>query len=337
MLKNYWYVACSTELLGTTPLGRIICNEPVVIFRQEDGTAAILRNVCPHRQAPLSMGSVHQNVLRCAYHGMEFNGAGRCVHIPSQDVIPPKAHIRSYPTRERYGFVWIWPGEASLAENTELPAMPWREDPEWNAEIIQYFHVKGSHQLMNDNLLDLSHVAFLHSNSIGFDSKRLEADPLEVTIKDDYVSTQRIFKNTIQAPAHKAWRELAEPIDRTQLAEWYPPCTINILARNENAEAQVDLRADHLITPETETTHHYYVAMARNFRIGDAELTRKLDADARRVHNEDLEIAEAQQSMKAWTNGAPDMALKADKAVTAAHRIVERLKNSELAAAGHTS
>src|SRR5690606_18696081 len=124
-------------------------------------------------------------------------------------------------------------GEPALAENTELPAMPWREDPEWNTEIIQYFHVKGSHQLMNDNLLDLSHVAFLHSNSIGFDSKRLEADPLEVTVKDEYVSTQRVFKNTIQAPAHKAWRELAEPIDRTQLAEWHPPCTINILARNE--------------------------------------------------------------------------------------------------------
>lgn len=329
MLKNYWYAACTSEMLAAQPLGRIICNEPVVIFRQQDGTASILRNVCPHRQAPLSMGSVHGGVLRCAYHGMEFDAGGHCVHIPSQDVIPPKAHIKSYPTCERYGFVWIWPGDPELALEAEPPAMPWREDKGWNTEIIQYFHVKGSHLLMNDNLLDLSHVAFLHANSIGFDSKRLDNDPLEVTVEDNYVSTRRVFKNTIQAPAHKAWRELAEPIDRTQLAEWHPPCTINILARNENADDQVDLRADHLITPETDTTHHYYVAMSRNFRIDDTELTSKLDADARRVHNEDLEIAEAQQNMKQWTNGAPDMALKADKAVNASHRILERLEKAE--------
>jgi len=332
MLKNHWYVACTSQDLGTAPLARIICNEPVVLYRQDDGTAAILRNVCPHRQAPLSMGTVSHNVLRCAYHGMEFDANGHCVHIPSQDVIPPRAHIRSFPARERYGFVWIWPGKPELAEAAALPEMPWREDADWNADIIQYFHVKGAHTLMSDNLLDLSHVAFLHANSIGFDSKRLDNDPLEVTIEDNYISTRRVFKNTIQAPAHKAWRALAEPIDRTQLAEWRPPCTVNILARNENAEDKVDLRADHLITPETETTHHYYVAMARNFRIDDEALTQKLDLDARRVHNEDLEIAEAQQEMKRWTAGAPDMALKADKAVTASHKILARLAQEEAAA-----
>ncbi|TAL75599.1 MAG: aromatic ring-hydroxylating dioxygenase subunit alpha [Burkholderiaceae bacterium] len=329
MLKNYWYVACTSEMLGAKPLGRVICNEPVVIFRQKDGTAAILRNVCPHRQAPLSMGTVHDNALRCAYHGMEFSATGQCIHIPSQDVIPPKAHVRSYPTCERYGFVWIWPGAPELATSAVPPQMPWREDKTWNASIVQYFHVKGSHMLMNDNLLDLSHVAFLHANSIGFDSSRLDNDPLEVVVEDHYIRTQRLFRNTIQAPAHKAWQPLTEPVDRTQRAEWHPPCTVNILARNENTDAQVDLRADHLITPETDETHHYYVAISRNFRIDDVDLTHKLDADARRVHMEDLEIAEAQQSMKPWTHGTPDMALKADKAVTASHRILERLEQAQ--------
>lgn len=332
MLKNYWYVACASAEISAKPLGRIICNEPVVVFRQDDGVAAILRNVCPHRQAPLSMGSVDGKVLRCRYHGMEFNAQGRCVHIPSQDVIPPRAHIKSYPCVERYGMVWIWPGEPELADPDTVPALPWREDSAWNSDIVQYFHVKSAHILMNDNLLDLSHVAFLHADSIGFDSKRLEGDPLEVTIEDLSVSTQRVFKNTIQAPAHKAWRELEEPIDRTQLAQWHPPCTINVLARNENDEAQVDLRADHFITPETDGTHHYFIAMARNFRIDDTALTQKLDDGARVVHSEDVEIAEAQQAMKQWTGGAPDMALKADKAVTAAHKILARLEAAEIPA-----
>lgn len=329
MLKNYWYVACASGEVHDGPLGRIICGEPVVVFRQDDGAAAILRNVCPHRQAPLSMGSVDGKMLRCRYHGMEFNAEGRCVHIPSQEVIPPRAHIKSYLCAERYGLIWIWPGDPALAEATPLPELPWREDETWNSDIVQYFHVKSAHILMNDNLLDLSHVAFLHADSIGFDSRRLEGDPLEVTVEDAYVSTRRVFKNTIQAPAHKAWRELKEPIDRTQLAEWRPPCFINVLARNENDEAQVDLRADHFITPETGGSHHYFIAMARNFRIDDAALTRKLDEGARKVHGEDVEIAEAQQTMKAWTGGAPDMALKADKAVTAAHKILNRLEAAE--------
>lgn len=334
MLKNYWYVACASSEAGAQPLGRIICGEPVVVFRQDDGAAAILRNVCPHRQAPLSMGAADGKVLRCRYHGMEFDARGRCVHIPSQEVIPPRAHIKSYPCLERYGLIWIWPGDPALADAALLPSLPWREDSAWNSDVVQYFHVNSAHLLMNDNLLDLSHVAFLHADSIGFDARRLEGDPLEVAIEDARVSTRRVFKNTFQAPAHKAWRELKEPIDRTQLAEWRPPCFVNVLARNENDEAQVDLRADHFITPETDGTHHYFIAMARNFRIDDETLTRKLDEGARKVHSEDVEIAEAQQAIKPWTGGTPDMALKADKAVAAAHRILARLEAAEAQARG---
>lgn len=329
MLKNHWYVACESAELVASPVGKIVCEEPIVIFRRSDGTASILRNVCPHRQAPLSMGSVKGDSLRCIYHGIEFDGAGRCVHIPSQTVIPPKAHIRSFPAVERYGFVWIWPGNPELADESLLPSLPWRDDTTWDATLIQYFHVKASHQLMSDNLLDLSHVAFLHEKSIGFDPKRLEHDPLEITIEDKMVRTSRVFKNTFQAPAHKAWRELSGEIDRVQVAEWSPPSSVRILVRNENGEEQVDLRADHLITPETETTHHYYIAISRNFRVGDEQLTSQLDRDARQVHQEDVDIAEAQQSMRRWTRGAPDMALKADRAVNASHRILAAMSEAE--------
>lgn len=329
MLKNFWYVACASSDVTSAPLGRIICGDPVVIYRLPDGSAHILRNVCPHRQAPLSLGTVDGAVLRCRYHGMEFDTQGRCVHIPSQDVIPPRAHIKRFPCIERYGMVWIWPGDPALADEAAMPQLPWRESADWNSDIVQYFHVKSAHRLMNDNLLDLSHVAFLHADSIGFDTKRLDGDPLEVAVQEAYISTKRVFKNTVQAPAHKAWRELKEPIDRTQLAEWRPPCSVNVLARNENAEAQVDLRADHFITPETEESHHYFIAMARNFRIDDAALTRRLDEGARHVHTEDVDIAEAQQAIKPFTGGTPDMALKADKAVTAAHKILARLSAAE--------
>ena len=330
MLKNFWYVACTSTELNDKPVGRIICNEPVVIYRQGNGQPAILKNVCPHRQAPLSMGVVQGDTLQCAYHGMAFNPMGRCVNIPSQDVIPPKSHIRSYPAQERYGLVWIFPGKPELAAQTSLPERPWRESSQWNTEVIQYFAVKAAAHLMNDNLLDLSHVAFLHASSIGFDARRLEIDPLQVEVTDNAIRTTRVFKNTSQAPAHKAWRELAGPIDRTQLAEWTAPYNVTVLVRNENDSEQVDLRADHFITPETDSSHHYYVALSRNFRVDDAALSDKLDVDTRRVHNEDVDIAQAQQTMKPWVSNEPQMALKADKAVTAANRILAALADKEV-------
>lgn len=330
MLKNYWYAACvSSELQVGQVLGRLICGQPVALYRTASGAAAAVHNICPHRQAPLSMGAVVGEGLQCRYHGMEFNASGRCVHIPSQDVIPPKAHIRAYAALERYGFLWLWMGAVELAKPELIPQFSWREESGWNSDLVQYFHVKAPAQMMSDNLLDLSHVAFLHASSIGFDPKRLENDPLQVQIGERTVTTSRTFKNTLQAPAHKAWRELAEPIDRVQQAQWSAPSVVSVLVRNENGVEQVDLRADHLITPETDSSHHYFVALSRNFRVQDPGFTQALDRDTRRVHLEDVEIAEAQQEIRRWNGGAVDMALQADKAVNASHRILKRLREEE--------
>lgn len=328
-LRNSWYVACRSTDLVDKPLGRVICDEPVCLYRLASGEPAIISNVCPHRKAPLSMGYVEGDLLRCRYHGMGFNREGRCVHIPSQDTIPSKAHIRSFKTLERYGLVWIWPGDQALSDESLLPDLPWRLNSAWNVDLIQYFHVKAPHRMMSDNLLDLSHVAFLHADSIGFDPRRLENDPLEVTIETRSIKTRRVFRNTHQALAHKAWQQLQEPIDRIQEAEWTPPGNVSVLVRNQNSEATVDLRADHFITPEMANTHHYYVALARNFRIDDATLSLQLDDDARRVHQEDVEIAEAQKTMAEIAPDVPEMALRADKGVTASHRILAALAAAE--------
>lgn len=330
MLKNVWYVACtSQELQAGAPLARVICNEPVVLFRTDNGSPSILRDVCPHRLAPLSKGTVENNTLRCIYHGMAFNGQGQCVSIPSQDAIPPRAHVRSYPSQERYGLIWIFPGNPELASDTALPHRPWRESSQWNTDVVQYFNVQANHSYMSDNLLDLSHVAFLHSASIGFDARRLGNDPLEVHTEGQCVRTQRIFHNTQQAPAHKAWHELAAPITRTQMAEWTPPGNVTVLVRNENESEQVDLRADHFITPETDTSHHYYVALSRNFRVNDTTFSQQLDRDTRIVHMEDVDITQAQQRNQQWAANDPPMGLKADKAVREAHAIMALLSQAE--------
>lgn len=329
ILKNHWYVACTGTELTAQPLGRTVCNDPIAFFRTESGKAHALLDLCPHRKAPLSMGRVDGESLRCVYHGMAFSGQGQCTHIPSQDIIPPRACVRSYPVQERFGLVWIWPGDPTLADASPLPERPWMEQPDWNHDVVQHFAVKANYALMGDNLLDLSHVAFLHASSIGFNPDLLEHDPLQTHVDGDAVTNERVFINTTQAPAHRAWQEFAGRVTRVQRSTWTPPANVTVLVRNEDDMQQVDMRADHFITPETENSHHYFIVVSRNFKVDDRALSRQLDADTHAVHLEDVEIAEAQQRMNTRFPDVRSMALKADKAVTASHRILARLEEQE--------
>ena len=120
--RNQWYAAAWLSELGETPLARRILDEPVVLFRDAAGAIAALADRCQHRLVPLSMGTVTARGLQCGYHGMTFDGAGRCVHIPGQAMIPPRAVVRSYPLAERYGIAFIWMGEADKADPAMLIA-----------------------------------------------------------------------------------------------------------------------------------------------------------------------------------------------------------------------
>ena len=120
-LKNCWYVAAyDRELEDGGPLGRKLLDEPVVIFRDSKGTPVALEDRCCHRQLPLSLGTVTGDTLQCGYHGLEFDATGACVTVPGQSMVPPGAVIRSYPLVEKWGFLWIWMGDAAQAD--EAPA-----------------------------------------------------------------------------------------------------------------------------------------------------------------------------------------------------------------------
>ena len=118
--RNTWYVACTPEEIDEHPLGRKICGEPIVFYRGADGQVAALEDFCPHRGAPLSLGTVCEGRLVCGYHGLVMGCDGRTVAMPGQRVAAFPA-IRSYPVVERYGFVWVWPGDASQADPAAIP------------------------------------------------------------------------------------------------------------------------------------------------------------------------------------------------------------------------
>ncbi|MGE0736865.1 MAG: Rieske 2Fe-2S domain-containing protein [Alphaproteobacteria bacterium] len=329
ILRNYWYVAARADEIGRAPLARIICNELIVLYRTQAGQAVALRDLCSHRRAPLSKGKLVGDAIECAYHGLVFGAGGRCVKIPSQDDIPAQAHIDAFPAIDRWGLVWLWMGAAQDADSDLIPAKPWRADAAWNADSTHYYHVKASHMLMTDNLLDLGHVAYIHADTIGFNAAALKADPLVTDVEGTTVRNTRILKNLDPAPAVKSWGNFTGKVDRHSISEWTPPCFTSIEFANRNNEATVEFRIDHLITPETDATHHYWVLVSRNFRIDDHDLTKRIHADNDRVAAQDMDIVEAQQRMIELSPNYRDMPIRQDKGLMAAHRILERLYRAE--------
>ncbi len=115
LLRNAWYIAAWADEIGGEPLARRICDEPIVLFR-DGGRAAALADRCCHRAAPLHMGAVVEEGIQCGYHGLIFDGAGRCVHIPGQKQIPADAPVRGYPVVEKDQLVWVWTGDPAKAD-----------------------------------------------------------------------------------------------------------------------------------------------------------------------------------------------------------------------------
>jgi phenylpropionate dioxygenase-like ring-hydroxylating dioxygenase large terminal subunit len=124
-LYNAWYVAAWSKDITTKPLARTLLNEPIVLFRNDGGIASALEDRCCHRGMPLSCGQIIGANIRCEYHGMVFDGSGKCVEIPGQKIIPNNARVRSFPVTECDDLVWIWMGDAALADAKKIVRYPW--------------------------------------------------------------------------------------------------------------------------------------------------------------------------------------------------------------------
>jgi phenylpropionate dioxygenase-like ring-hydroxylating dioxygenase large terminal subunit len=166
-LRNCWYAAGWSRDFEPGKLYPItILDEPVIVYRTANHTPVALQDRCCHRLAPLSMGRLEGENLRCMYHGLKFAPSGRCIEIPGEAKIPPQVKVRSYPIRDEYSIAWIWMGDAASADTELIPDFVGVDDPRW-AMHPGRMDYKANYTLINDNLLDLSHIGFLHANSLG--------------------------------------------------------------------------------------------------------------------------------------------------------------------------
>lgn len=159
--RDHWYGIAWSDEVSAQPLARVVLDDPIVVFRGESGALSALVDGCPHRNAPLSLGSVQGDQLQCIYHGMRFAGDGQCTRIPSQEQIPSSMRVRAYPVAEKHGVIWVWMGDPLLADPEKLYDWEWI-GVEGTEHLRIDVTVDAPVALLVDNLMDLTHVPFLH-------------------------------------------------------------------------------------------------------------------------------------------------------------------------------
>jgi len=337
--KNAWYVACMPSEIDDKPLGRRVCNEQIVFFRGPDGVVAALEDFCPHRGAPLSLGSVCEGRLVCGYHGLEMGCDGKTVAMPGQRVRGFPA-VRTFAAVEKYGFVWVWPGDPALADPAGIRHLEWAESPEW-AYGGGLYHIHCDYRLMIDNLMDLTHEKYVHSTSIG--QKELDEAMPTTRTEGDEVITSRFMENIMAPPFWKMalrGNHLPDdqPVDRWQICRFTPPSHVLIevgvaLAGQGGYDADPKVKASSIvvdfITPETETSIWYFWGMARNFNPKDKALTASIREGQGKIFSEDLEMLERQQkNLLAWPERKLLM-LNIDTGGVQSRRVLDRVIAAE--------
>jgi phenylpropionate dioxygenase-like ring-hydroxylating dioxygenase large terminal subunit len=323
IIRAQWYVAAFSDELRAAPLGRKICGEPIVLFRRSDGTVAALDDRCSHRRYPLSQGKIVGDVLQCGYHGARFDGAGTCLAIPGQDNVPSSFHLRAYPVQERDGVIFLWMGDAAKADAALLPDWRINAAPDW-AAVRGLHHFPANYQLVLDNLLDLTHVQFVHKNLGG---AGVTENPLEFSVEGDVVGTFRMMRNVELPGIFKALGKSGQ-FDRWQKQIVRAPSYVYFEAGAEPAGSNNPPTAPHHvviqgITPETETTTHYFWMAARHFAIDDAAITEKFRAITVDAFDEDVAVLAAQQA-SIGDDTRPLNAFACDAAGLAVRRILAR-------------
>jgi vanillate O-demethylase monooxygenase subunit len=224
-LQDYWYAVAWDHEIKRTPFGRIVCGEPIVLYRQTSGALSAFEDCCPHRLLPLSKGLLQGEHLVCKYHGLRFDHCGNCVWMPGQEGIHNEARLRIYPVAEKHRFVWVWIGDSGLADEKRIPDLSWCSDPAWVFEGSTY-HLKCNYQLLVDNLMDLSHETFVHPSSIG-QHEILEA-PIKVTSDATSVRVTRWMHNIDPPPFWAANLRSFEKCDRWQICNFNLPANVMI-------------------------------------------------------------------------------------------------------------
>lgn len=326
-IRNSWYAVALAREVGRKPVREWCLGVPIVLFRKTNGELVALQDRCPHRLAPLSLGKVVEDELQCRYHGFQFDATGRCTKIPGEKVIPSAVRVGAFPTVEFLGAIWVWPGDPERANARLLPEYPWYERPGFISRHLR-MQFEAPFELIVDNLMDLTHVHFVHS-ILGADNLVHESEPMQVWETAGHVGYRRDLREGPFA-ARGIYMEIT--------GEFIPPSvvtTASVPRRDDTNEIQgVPMsQVIHCLTPRTAASTSYLAVKSWNLLAKPHEIA-AVEHQMLVTLTEDKEIIEAQYGNR--TNGVNDVEeklIRADRAAVMARRVYEKLLAREMSVA----
>jgi phenylpropionate dioxygenase-like ring-hydroxylating dioxygenase large terminal subunit len=340
LVRDQWYIgAYAGELAGDVLLDRRIAGEPVVLYRAADGTATALANRCVHRRYPLSEGKLDERGnLVCGYHGFTYEPSGRCVAVPAQQRVPRTARVAAFPVRERDGLVWVWVGDPAAADEARIPSLPFLDSPDWSV-VRGVRLIKCRYDLLVDNLMDLSHETYLHSEWIGTPEV---AETPTTTRTDEDANVVRVSRHMENVPCPPSYQPSMRAkgfdglIDRWQDIEYHAPGLYLLHTRIAPPGAPVgpdgdDPQAAHRkivygITPASAGSTHDFWMVARDHEVGDPAADERGTKSQQAVLLQDaiaLEVLE--ETLQTEPAGYQELSVNIDTGALAARRMLARL------------
>lgn len=336
-LRNCWYVAAWDHEVGRELKPVKVLGEEIVLYRRTDGVVAALEDACPHRKLPLSMGRIKGDEVECGYHGLTFDCTGACTRVPGAEKIPHVARVRHYPIVERYGLLWIWMGAADMADPAKIFEVQHWGDPSWGVNRGETMAVDCNYLYVTDNLLDPSHVSWVHQTSFG-GVQAMEDVPMQTTVAEDGVTAWRWMMNMEPSPFYTQFLKFKGNCDRKQHYEMRYPCNAIIKAifvpagtGGEGKPLHDDvflMDSYNFMTPVDDEHTNYTWFQMRNFAPGDEDVSRRFTDSVRAAFEEDRIVLNAVQKGMA-NKRTPNLDLKIDVGPLRFRRSLDKLIEAE--------
>lgn len=335
--RDQWYVAAYGSEIEHDLFTRTICGEPILFWRTRDGAVTAMPDRCVHRRFPLSQkpSRLVDDQVVCGYHGFTYDAGGKCVAVPGQTRIPRTARLLPYPVVEQDSFVWVFIGDPANADASRIPRAPWLVSPDYTT-VAGMEPLNARYELLVDNLLDLSHETYLHGGYIG--TPEVASTPITTEVDEDagIVYVSRHMDDAECPPFYAKSTGLQGRIARWQDIEYTPPCLYKLHSRIAPVGSVphpdgTDPDAFHVevvyaITPETETSTHDFWCVARDFALGDEEVSAFLAENNRTVVLQDVVALNVlEQVIAKEPDGYQELSINIDTGGLAARRMLKRL------------
>lgn len=350
--RSQWYIAGYGFEFGPQVIARRILGDPLVFYRTADGEPVALWGLCAHRFMPLAQGRIENDSVVCPYHAYAYGSDGRCHTIPTGGTPSPHARLRRYLLVERGPLVWIWMGEPDQVDLSLLPdasdiglgenSAGWRVDPACT------FPMRARAALLIDNLFDLSHLAFIHAESIPGGGPISMVHPL-IETEGGRLRVSRTIAGMVLDEESLFSRSIPVAKDRGNMhallySEMYNPGLINASgpwlweSRDDGTRGERIARLNfvHGVTPETDSSTHYFGIMTRDYMLDDDQLSAFLVWQTDRVREEDVRILEALEvEIDSHASTRKELSTKVDEGALKARRLLRKAIEAEtLDAAG---